>query len=561
RALIEASPSLPYDSSLIECLYLNAYPESPEQRIIISALLAKGQKHLLELRADLGCMPTDPDSRLSEIKSFEAVCDVLRKATNPPIRRLSIDVLSDILSLCVEPAPDWNIPLEYSVPPNIASLLRITQVCRGWRQAVHDMPRLWQEFSLTLRSMAHSNSGDCITQWPVNAAELTLSYSIWADPRYVCRRGHNPPQDQSDHDQDDALCLRTVEDLLSSDTVFPAHRMQRLRLGLLSRHLPPALARLSPDAFPRLEFLHINCPDVFSKNGLRQPVVLATTVTAFSNARRLRRLHLTMFADETLGQRIQLPWSSLAELTLELRGRPEDFIAVLRLCPRLVTLRIDERRIAWHGIRDEVLAEPVTLDRLQTLRCTAHTSCHLALDAPNLATFHAEHIVWYSRFNAHRNTPFFSRANGIVALTLSCCDLSHVDVRFVPVLALLPRLRLLVLVRCTVSLSVVFEALTGGRGEQPTLVPCLQELRVVRSMPAGPRDPRVTAETFTAMIASRRGALPGLSRIQRIEVWPRPESMFAPNFDERVLEMLEGDVEVIFRKQVRWMLHVFVMLP
>ncbi|KAI5899271.1 uncharacterized protein SCHCODRAFT_01147006 [Schizophyllum commune H4-8] len=543
QALLEASPSLPSDSSLLDTLYSNAALASSQQKDLISTLLTQREEHLRRLAVEKACLDEALDLIRGERERMEAQCNALRKATASPIRTLPVDALRDIFSLSIEPTPHSDPPFEYSVPPHMQSLLRLTHICRWWRQILHDTPTLWQQLILTLRGIANPQAQSCIEQWPVHASNLPLSYTIWADPSYSQRHAW----EALNEDARETLCLRAVSGMMRSGLQFPSRRVKDLRLALHARHVVPALSSLGPLAFSSLESLQLHFLPERTDDGEVRPTV--SNIYTFEDAINLSSLHLTAVVDNTFGQHLRLRWSALTDLTLRLGGPSDAFIAILKLCPGLRTLHIDEGGLKaplnmflyqlW-----DALATPLLMDHLRVLRFERRSTCLTSLNTPNLSTAEFQGLYWQSArplFSA-----FLQRAPNITFLTFAACDFCVSDAEGAsmrPLLRLLPQVELLVFDDCSLNVLRLFDDLTV-RSRDTLVLPCLQRLHLIKLSPAGARKYDAIVDTFVAMIDSR-AHLPSVSPIQRIELWPRTNRVFPPDFVSRVRGLLVGDVELI----------------
>ena len=169
----------PTDESLQSTLYKSAPLESPQQTALITNLRAERRDHLRDLSAEIALL-SDALSRLKEQKKrVNSQLHVCTSAIHSPIRALPADVMCDILSLAVVRAP-WDPPQNLErLSPTARSLLRLTHVCRGWRQAMHGLPSLWRELPLSWDLVENDVSARQIRPWLARARDLPLSMAIW----------------------------------------------------------------------------------------------------------------------------------------------------------------------------------------------------------------------------------------------------------------------------------------------------------------------------------------------------------------------------------------------
>ncbi|KAI5899269.1 uncharacterized protein SCHCODRAFT_02523536 [Schizophyllum commune H4-8] len=544
QALLDASLPFPDDPSVNDILHHNAALESSRQEDTIGKLLLQREAYLRSLTAEKRRLDEAMGLILKEINSIEAQCDVLRKSTTSPIRALPVDVLRAIFYLCVEPTV-LDPAFECSVPPHMQSLLRLTHVCKWWRLIVHDMPTLWQWLVLTLRNLAHPEAHSCIEQWPVHASDLPLAYTICADPK-----DHPSWNLLSGRNALKALCSRAVSQLMRNQSQFPSHRLRVLYIMVPAQYLIPALSLLPPRAFPRLRSLQLYLPKRYS-NETGRALPLTSPIRAFEDATRLTTLQLVMVIDETLADHLHLPWSSLTALTLHIQGPSCAFIAILQLCPRLIKLHIDERALKFPPnthlgmLWDTLAGRGMRHDDLRTLSFKQTSTCLTSLDAPKLSNAELHGIIWHSARPLF--VAFLQRASNITSLTLVDCDFSdsHNDgLPLMPMWRLLSQVEELVLDNCAFSVLMLVDELIVRSGETPVL-PYLKDLRILELRGNPPCDPDLMVDKFAAMVESRMRPRPGVSPIRRVELWPRDQETFSPDFSLRVQDILGDSVKLV----------------
>ncbi|KAL1733110.1 hypothetical protein EV714DRAFT_205115 [Schizophyllum commune] len=424
QTLIDCWPSLPADHSLHATLRLNAPPESAEQKASIGDLLPERRDHLRELNAEITIL-ADALSRLKkQRKAVDEEARVCQMAIKSPIRALPTDVMCDILSLAVVRAP-WDPPqnLERSSPA-ARSLLRLTQVCRGWRQAIHGLPSLWRE--------------------------LPLSWDL----------------DEEDTESD----VAGMEIILGCKVAFPTYRIRDLRLVGNADNILPHICLLPRDSFPLLERFHLKLHGVGNWRGMTPSIV------AFAESTRLWHLrlegHIPEFFYENLHRR------SVTDVHLGLCEHVLRRVAFLGQCPHLERLDIESQEF-YLITRSDLDFDAVELGRLKSLTMRGLRCVYLPekLTTPLLRSF-----SWYEvthAFGPHVSA-FLKRAPRISSFALDGIFYQIEPADYPSLLRCLPRVKTLAFTRIDIAIYELFEALTIRPGEE-VLAPDLQEIILDRA--------------------------------------------------------------------------------
>lgn len=542
--LLNRRPTVPDDISLQDTIYLNAPLRDTKQKEQIVRLLDDMQAYERDLDAKLNDLRATLDLIYQAKKEVSDGSERLRQATASPIRALPADIICDIIELCIDFKPFWTTSDDSNSSPddNIDALLCLTQVCRGWRVAAHALPRLWHQLRLTGWCIMETGRASLAEHWFSRSGILPIAYTIWVDPNDVrdrrrTRRRARPPwtsRHSTDYNSDDdsseeeAAKADVVADesyaqhmvqFLGNQLRFPARRLRDLRLVAKARHAAPALAALPQDSFARLENLHLRFLD-------HDPKPPDAPIVAFARSPLLRRLNLTVMAEFQFEPRhIQLPWAFLTHLTLDVLAQTKTFVGILRECIHLVDTHINEDGLISAerevlGDEDAILATPVTLDNLRSLRFDEGSICATALDLPNLTALELDRICW--RRSADLGAAFIARSPRLESLTLRRVSFQESAAYLLQLMRLLPQLQSLTLDDCTIDdCGLLYDTLTVKPGED-MLLPGLQELRLIRQLP---RTGRVhdAKEGFVAMVKSRvrRRSLGAESCVlRRIVVWP-----------------------------------------
>ncbi|KAI5899352.1 uncharacterized protein SCHCODRAFT_02682380 [Schizophyllum commune H4-8] len=486
EALLDFEPKLPSDESLLSTLYKNAPLESPLQTTLITILCAERKDHLQGLNAEIALL-TDALSRLKEQKKrVRAQLHVCSSAIHSPIRALPADVMCDILSLAVN--------LERS-SPTACSLLRLTQVCRGWRQAMHDMPSLWRELLLSWNLL--ENDADA---WRIQ----------------VCH-----PWDESDDSIDEEVenHVAGIGDILGHQVTFPTHMIRDLRLVGNAEIMLPHIVPLPRDAFPVLERLHLRFHEPRYDRGFTPSIV------AFAESTRLWHLRFEDHIPDLLYDHLHR--QSLTDVHLSLFEPVLSRLVFLRQCPHLEHLDFESRKspATWSSSSDDL----VTLGRLHSLSLRGHR-CHSLterISTPNLQAF-----SWYGATQepGPDMLSFLERAPHISSFALDevAYKQRNADGDLgVSLLRRLPRVKRLGFAVYDPSLLCVFKALHIRPGED-ALAPDLQELVLDRVIIG---EGHGCANSFVNMIRSRWQS--SQYRIRRLVYRNRLK-------DDRIMEVLQN---------------------
>ncbi|KAI5834638.1 hypothetical protein K523DRAFT_60566 [Schizophyllum commune Tattone D] len=492
QALLDSEPELPTDESLQSTLYKNAALESPQQTVLITNFRAKRRDHLRDLSAEIALL-TDALSRLKEQKKrVNSQLHVCTSAIHSPIRALPADVMCDILSLAVVRAP-WDPPqnMERS-SPTARSLLRLTHVCRGWRQAMHDMPFLWRELLLSWNLLEKDVCTRHFRLWLARARDLPLSFAI-SVPKILEPVHYESPFESSAWDaSDDSIDQETeshvvgIGDILGNQVTFPTHRIRDLRLVGNAEIILPHIVPLPRDAFPVLERLHLR---FYERSHVTQSIV------AFAESTRLWHLRLEGHIPDLLYGHLHR--RSLADVHLSLHEPVLSRLAFLGQCPHLERLDFDSRKslASWHSSSDDL----VTFGRLKSLSLRGHR-CHSLtriLSTPNLQSFSWDGAT---QEPGPEMLSFLERAPHISSFALKEVLYKQRDADadlHASLLRRLPRVKRLAFAVYDPSLLGIFEALHIRPGEE-VLAPDLQEL-VLDCVAIGGGS----ADSFINMLRSR----------------------------------------------------------
>ncbi|KAL1661506.1 hypothetical protein GGF50DRAFT_117914 [Schizophyllum commune] len=495
QTLIDCWPSLPADPSLHATLRLNAPLESTEQKASISDLLRERRDHRRELDAEITIL-ADALSRLKrQQKAVDEEARLCQMAIKSPIRALPADVMCDILSLAVVRAP-WDPPqdLERS-SPTVCSLLGLTQVCRGWRHAIHGLPSLWRELPLSWDLVENDVGARQYRQWLARARDLPLSMAIWepklpeseqSESSYLDERSEESEEDEDEESEEDEDEEDTESDvagmgiILGCGVAFPTYRIP-LRSRELARHdsIDRRVRRVDTVVHLRLEG-HI--PEFFYEN-----------------------LHRRSVTDVHLG---------LCEHVLRR-------VAFLGQCPHLERLDIESQEF-YPITRSDLDFDAVELGRLKSLTMRGLRCVYLPekLTTPLLRSF-----SWYEVTHAFgpRVSAFLKRAPRISSFALDGIFYQMEPADYPSLLRCLPRVKTLAFTRIDIAIYELFEALTIRSGEE-VLAPDLQEIILDRAT-VGTVGP--TLDSSVRMVHSRWRSLH--HQIRRVVYRDTPNDSVLPD--------------------------------
>ncbi|KAI4525381.1 hypothetical protein K525DRAFT_266115 [Schizophyllum commune Loenen D] len=498
QTLIDCWPSLPADPSLHATLRLNAPLESTEQKASISALLRERRDHLRELSAEITLL-ADALSRLKrQRKAVDEEARVCQMAIKSPIRALPADVMCDILSLAVVRAP-WDPPQDLEISsPTVRSLLGLTQVCRGWRQAMHSLPLLWRELPLSWDLVENDVDARQSRQWLARARDLPLSMAIWepklpesehSESSYMDERSEESGEDEDEDEEDTESDVAGMEIILGCKVAFPTYRIRDLRLVGNADNILPHICLLPRDSFPLLERLHLKLYGVGNWRGMTPSMV------AFAESTRLCHLrlegHIPEFFYENLHRR------SLMDVHLGLCEPVLRRVAFLGQCPHLERLDIESQEF-YPITRSDLDLDAVELGRLKSLTMRGLRCVYLPekLTTPLLRSF-----SWYEvthAFGPHVSA-FLKRAPRISSFALDGIFYHIEPADYPSLLRCLPRVKTLAFTRIDIAIYELFEALTIRSGEE-VLAPDLQEIILDRAT-VGTVGP--TLDSSVRMVHSR----------------------------------------------------------
>ncbi|KAL1694674.1 hypothetical protein GGG16DRAFT_110007 [Schizophyllum commune] len=479
QTLIDCWPSLPADPSLHATLRLNAPLESAEQKASIGDLLRERRDHLRELNAEITLL-ADALSRLKkQRKAVDEEARVCQMAIKSPIRALPADVMCDILSLAVVRAP-WDPPqdLERS-SPTVYSLLGLTQVCRGWRHAIHGLPSLWREMPLSWDLVENDVGARQYRQWLARARDLPLSMAIWepklpesehSESSYMDERSEESGEDEDEDEEDTESDVAGMEIILGCKVAFPTYRIRDLRLVGNADNILPHICLLPRDSFPLLERFHLKLHGVGNWRGMTPSIV------AFAESTRLWHLRLEGHIPEFFFENL-FRWS-LTDMHLGLCEPVLRRVAFLGQCPHLERLDIESQEF-YPITRSDLDFDAVELGRLKSLTMRGLRCVYLPekLTTPLLRSF-----SWYEvthAFGPHVSA-FLKRAPRISSFALDGIFYQIEPADYPSLLRCLPPVKTLAFTRIDIAIYGLFEALTIRSGEE-VLAPDLQEIILDRA--------------------------------------------------------------------------------
>ncbi|TRM59892.1 hypothetical protein BD626DRAFT_506781 [Schizophyllum amplum] len=502
--LLNRRPTVPDDISLQDTIYLNAPLRDTKQKEQIVRLLDDMQAYERDLDGKLNDLRATLDLIYQAKKEVSDGSERLRQATASPIRALPADIICDIIELCIDFEPFWSLPMS---------------VCRGWRAAAHALPRLWHQLRLTGWCIMKSGRTSLAEHWfsrsglfpsptPFGWTHMLSNADVERgdDLDLHGRRGFHRIHDDGSFEEgaakadvvaDESYAQHMVQ-LLGNQLRFPA---RRLRTYALSPRR--AMQHLHWLPFPRTPSPAGESASPLSGHDPKPP---DAPIVAFARSPLLRRLNLTVMA--------------------EFQFEPhQNLRRILRECIHLVDTHINEDGLISAerevlGDEDAILATPVTLDNLRSLRFDEGSICATALDLPNLTALELDRICW--RRSADLGAAFIARSPRLESLTLRRVSFQESAAYLLQLMRLLPQLQSLTLDDCTIDdCGLLYDTLTVKPGED-MLLPGLQELRLIRQLP---RTGRVhdAKEGFVAMVKSRvrRRSLGAESCVlRRIVVWP-----------------------------------------
>ncbi|KAJ7112397.1 hypothetical protein C8R43DRAFT_150689 [Mycena crocata] len=215
-----------------------------------------------------------------------------------PIEKLPVQLLTETFKIAIRLEDDEPSPHLADSQP-LPVLLRISQVCRGWRQLVESTPRLWTEL---------------VTEFDLDKRNMTDEY-LQGVETFFARSSPCPISVFLDQ------TVPECPDALSRAVTFSANRWKDLELAMCSFE---CLANLPPGSFEILESLRIEYTGDTE-----------TDVVAFSSSPNLRNLFLTVLDPEDT-YIFDMPWSQLTCLSL---GDPslDTCFSILLQCTSLIS--------------------------------------------------------------------------------------------------------------------------------------------------------------------------------------------------------------------------------
>ncbi|TRM59886.1 hypothetical protein BD626DRAFT_506759 [Schizophyllum amplum] len=243
KALLDR-PVLPHDEDLQQTLYEN---EAQVPRTTLEELIREREGYVSAVDRAIRRLEAVV-KRLSEQRVV--ACEELalcRKATSSPIRRLPPELLLVIFQCHVD---DRSIFAEdefrlyseskqcRSLPSFLASVLKITHICRAWRGLAHGSPHLWQQIFICDMQAYGQRAVSNTVEWMQRAAPLPVSYTRYKQDTgglLPTRRIRTLRLQLPAHDLDFLTSLSSS----SIGKMFPSWSIYKSRWGALNHHRLP----------------------------------------------------------------------------------------------------------------------------------------------------------------------------------------------------------------------------------------------------------------------------------------------------------------------------------
>ncbi|KAE9393191.1 hypothetical protein BT96DRAFT_829588, partial [Gymnopus androsaceus JB14] len=103
----------------------------PNEISFLQTRISEAETRIEALEKQISELTRQKDAELAEVASFRNILS--------PIRRIPLEVLSDILELSCTPK-DGNFTADHDI---IRYTSMVSRVCVAWRKAAHSNPRMW----------------------------------------------------------------------------------------------------------------------------------------------------------------------------------------------------------------------------------------------------------------------------------------------------------------------------------------------------------------------------------------------------------------------------------
>ncbi|KAF7354795.1 F-box domain-containing protein [Mycena sanguinolenta] len=237
-------------------------------------------------------------SALVELRDRERACVAALRHLFSPIRTLPVELLAVFFGLAIR--SDTRL--------YVRDVLRISQVCSGWRQVAHSTPRLWARALQVDLGLGRGRHGeqvyvDGLKTWLQRSAPLTVPISLMLDDR---------------------ISQYMVEEVLET-----APRWRTLDLNAPA-NMPPSFSNRLADA--RLDNLEELDLTRIRLNEYAAP----TPLPLFTAVPRLRKLRFRIYSDTFTNF---VPWTQLTDVDLH-SCSPDIVFDILSQCTNLVRANI-----------------------------------------------------------------------------------------------------------------------------------------------------------------------------------------------------------------------------
>ncbi|KAF7362841.1 3-beta hydroxysteroid dehydrogenase isomerase family [Mycena venus] len=259
-------------------------------------MIASAPADLARYDAEIGRLQGGMDRMLSERVVLQEYLDKCRGAFSP-VRQLPLEILAHIFAFCSPDLipyhdPDKTIPYDSFRRAAQLHLLRLSQVCSGWRQTVIGTPSLWATIEADLAT-------DIDT---VNKSILLLSRSFE-------RSAHHPL----------AIHVAAIDGDAARGLEVLAQQSQRWRSAdIFMYHMNAHSLSSIKGNLTLLERLYLNCRD--------HPNI--APIDIFEFAPKLTRVDLV-----AVGATPVLPWSQLREITVYSDFDSQDMVGAFGILP------------------------------------------------------------------------------------------------------------------------------------------------------------------------------------------------------------------------------------
>ncbi|KAK7048198.1 F-box domain-containing protein [Favolaschia claudopus] len=414
----------PHDRAvLIRAAQLDGTP-APEIRVLIEDTQAK----ITSLDSQI--------ATLIELREEERLSLVAMHYSIAPIRSVPVELLAHIFVQAVS----------LDKGNHFKEVMQIAQVCVHWRRVALNTPKLWTG-TICISNRKPRNGVSMAAQglktWLARSAPLAVPVVFETELEFS---GMNWERIQP-----------VVDEMLKTSSRWGSLTIRDAQALKL-----PFFLNLSRCSLEMLQTVSVPASYLAF-----EPIIYV--LISFGHTPNLRKLSVGR------GVQVNMSWSSLADLDLDLRA-PDEILAILPHCHDLVHLTIYTP--AWsEPLRTSTL---FTLEKLQTVRFNCYKNGHFMpllnhLLAPGLRRLRLgldADIVWdEAQFRA-----FQIRSPNVIALDLRDATLTSTEL--VSVLGCFPLLEQLTLLRCDHGVyEAAIRALRYGNGTPP-LVPRLHDLNM-----------------------------------------------------------------------------------